>query len=167
MGRRGPGLNPSRRLKEVLTKAYASLISISESDSNEKPQPDKWSAKEIIGHLTDSALINHQRFVRALQQDHLIMDGYEQDFWVSAQQYQSRKWPDLLELWKDLNEHIASFVEYIPVDQLDRLVVRHNLDQILTNPIPRTQPATIRLLIDDYIDHMVHHIRQILKDFEE
>ena len=31
-----------------------------------KPAADKWSAKEIIGHLTDSAQINLQRFVPIL-----------------------------------------------------------------------------------------------------
>ena len=34
-----------------------------------KPAANKWSPKEIIGHLIDSATNNHQRFVRVQFED--------------------------------------------------------------------------------------------------
>lgn len=40
------------------------LTEIDELTFNEKILPEKWSKKEIIGHLIDSATNNHHRFVR-------------------------------------------------------------------------------------------------------
>ncbi|MDW7690972.1 hypothetical protein R9C00_20545 [Flammeovirgaceae bacterium SG7u.111] len=85
-------------LKTVLTESRAKLLAIPEKESEKKPAPDKWSAKEIIGHLVDSASNNHQRFVRTSFQDHMVFEGYAQDGWVELQAYQSTKWEDLIEL---------------------------------------------------------------------
>lgn len=51
-----------------------------------------WSAKEILGHLLDSAVNNQQRFVRAQQATELMFPGYEQTFWVSSQRYNDSSW---------------------------------------------------------------------------
>ncbi|MEJ0080591.1 MAG: hypothetical protein WDM78_06450 [Puia sp.] len=53
---------------------------------NYKAGPNKWSKKEIIGHLIDSAQINLQRFVRATYTENFKVT-YEQMEWVDAQQY--------------------------------------------------------------------------------
>ncbi|WP_252361799.1 hypothetical protein [Paenibacillus terrae] len=39
------------------------FFSISEHEFNAKPFPEKWSKKEILGHLCDSASNNHRRFI--------------------------------------------------------------------------------------------------------
>ena len=49
--------------------------------------PGKWSRKEIVGHLIDSASNNHQRFVRAQDSDDLICPTYDQDAFVRVQRY--------------------------------------------------------------------------------
>ena len=51
--------------------AAARLRGVTEADAAKRPAPGKWSAKEVIGHLIDSAAHNHQRFVRARWQDDL------------------------------------------------------------------------------------------------
>src|SRR5919109_2457390 len=76
--------------------------------------PGKWSAKEIIGHLIDSASNNHQRFVRAQLQDDLVFPGYLQDRWVEVQRYRDAPWPDLVALWRTFNLHIARVMESVP-----------------------------------------------------
>ena len=52
-------------LRRTVNDAQGALQSLSEKDTSERPQPGKWSKKEILGHLIDSATNNHQRFVRA------------------------------------------------------------------------------------------------------
>ncbi len=50
---------------------------------------ERWTKKEVLGHLIDSASNNHQRFVRgqiAVRQD---FPGYEQEQWVRIQGYQA------------------------------------------------------------------------------
>ena len=55
------------------------LAGFSEAESEQRPSPGRWTKKEVIGHLIDSASNNHQRFVRARFQDDLVFPGYEQD----------------------------------------------------------------------------------------
>ena len=56
-------------LSSVVAFAVPHLSAVSEDAAARKPAPDKWSKKEILGHLVDSAANNHQRFVR-LQLEH-------------------------------------------------------------------------------------------------
>ena len=51
-------------LSAVIARAALSLSTLSDADAARKPSPGKWSKKEILGHLIDSAANNHQRFVR-------------------------------------------------------------------------------------------------------
>ena len=56
--------NALNRLKYILDTVPKILTEIGERKMSIKPLPNKWSKKEIIGHLIDSATNNHQRFVR-------------------------------------------------------------------------------------------------------
>ena len=87
-------------LRATVGRASASLSAMPDEAAARRPAPGKWSAKEIIGHLVDSAANNHQRFVRAQFQDDLIFSGYAQDRWVSVQRYQDAPWQDLVTLWR-------------------------------------------------------------------
>src|SRR5471030_3547064 len=71
-----------------------------------KSAPDKWSKKEIIGHLIDSAQINLQRFVRCTYEENFKLT-YEQVEWVQAQRYREADINKLLDLWQLLNQQIA------------------------------------------------------------
>ncbi|MFL5622209.1 MAG: DinB family protein, partial [Gemmatimonadaceae bacterium] len=66
-------------LRESVENATAVLERMSDEASRRRPAPEKWSPREIIGHLGESASNNHQRFVRAQFQESLIFAGYEQD----------------------------------------------------------------------------------------
>ncbi len=81
-----------QKLCGIVLSARDRLQAIDETKSARRPAPGKWSPKEIIGHLIDSASNNHQRFVRAQFQDHLIFPGYNQEAWVEAQDYQNSQW---------------------------------------------------------------------------
>src|SRR3982751_6812785 len=90
------------------------LASLSESTVAWRPKPGAWSAKEIIGHLIDSAANNHQRFVRANSQDDLIFPGYAQDDWVRLQAYAVAPWADIVTLWQGDNQPPVSGIEPAP-----------------------------------------------------
>src|SRR5688572_22799550 len=97
----------ARRLRDALAGAEPRLRAISDADSARPRAPGKWSPREIIGHLIDSASNNHQRFVRATGQDDLVFPGYAQEAWVSLQQYAATPWDELLGFWLSFNRHIA------------------------------------------------------------
>ena len=87
-------------LRSVVERATPALLAIPDAHSAKRPAPDRWSAREVIGHLIDSASHNHQRFVRAQFHDDLVFPGYEQDAWVKVQQYEEAPWKDLVTLWR-------------------------------------------------------------------
>ncbi len=150
------------RMHAVLDAALPRLHRISDADSAVHAAPGKWSPRQIIGHLIDSASNNHQRFVRAAWQDDLVFPGYAQDDWVALQCYQDTPWEDLLTLWASFNRHIARVMTSVPEEVRMRPRVRHNLDDLASRPVPRTEPATLDYFMADYVWHLEHHLRQIL-----
>ena len=137
-------------LDEVVRVAAEALRRIPPRDAAERPAPGKWSRKEIVGHLVDSAANNHQRFVRAQEGGEYRGPGYAQDHWVSAQEYQSRNWDELVTLWQAYNLHLAHVIRLIPADRFHTPCV-----------IADREPVTLLFLVQDYLAHLKHHLRQI------
>ncbi|HEX2723973.1 MAG TPA: DinB family protein [Gemmatimonadaceae bacterium] len=148
-------------LNATLRRESARLLAISDDAAARRPAEDKWSAKEIIGHLIDSATNNHGRFVRAALSDEMVFPGYDQESWVRVQRHNERSWPDLVRLWELLNHNIAALVGCMSPDSLSRLRGTHNLDQIAWRTLPRTDPVTLEYFVRDYVAHMQHHLGQI------
>jgi hypothetical protein len=69
------------RLEYLLKTIPALLNALDENEFSFKPAENKWSKKEILGHLIDSASNNHQRFVRAQFEEHANI-FYHQNEWV-------------------------------------------------------------------------------------
>jgi hypothetical protein len=148
-------------LRTRVDRACEELRAIPDSVAGARPAPDKWSVKEIIGHLIDSAANNHQRFVRARWQEDLVFPAYAQDEWVAAQDYRTAPWPELVTLWQSYNRHLARVMANVPPAVRTRLHQRHNLDQIAWRTIPADQPATLDYFMRDYVGHLEHHLKQI------
>jgi hypothetical protein len=149
-------------LVAAVGEALPGLLAISEAEASRRPAPGKWSRKEIVGHLIDSAGVNHQRFVRAQLQDSLSFPGYEQDDWVRVQRYQDRPWRDLVELWRALNLHLAEVIRATPGRELARPRREHDLDRIAWAPFRKDEPATLDAFQRDYVGHLRHHLAQAL-----
>jgi len=149
-------------MRLTIESASVGLSSISDLESETPRQAGKWSAKEILGHLIDSATNNHARFVTAQLKDDLVFDGYDQEAWVVKQRYQQSSWFELVTLWKYYNLHLLHLVASIPEDVLKQPRPRHSLNTIAWKPVDEAKPATLEYLIRDYIEHMKHHLRQIL-----
>ena len=151
----------AQKLRATVTAAAAALGTVPDGVTAKRPAPGKWSAREVLGHLIDSAANNHRRFVMAESQSDLVFDGYEQDLWVRRQGYAEEPWAELLTLWRAYNLHLARVMEQIPPDVRQREHRRHNLDQRAWRPVPPDQPATLDYFMADYVDHLVHHLAQI------
>jgi hypothetical protein len=137
--------------ESTIKTSYDQLVQITEAESDASLAPGKWSKKEVLGHLIDSASNNHHRFVKAQFTDPLLMTRYEQQAWVKSQDYKSESWAELLLLWKSFNLHLLHVASRIPEERLNTLC-----------HFEGSEPVTLRFLVEDYVVHMKHHLKQLL-----
>lgn len=152
--------------RQTLEDASSRLELLADEQSCIVKTTGKWSAKQIIGHLIDSAGNNHQRFVRAQFNDDLVFPGYQQEEWVKIQHYDTENWLELILFWKSYNMHIIHIVQNIPDDILKRKRTKHNLYQIAWKTVPENEPATLEYFIRDYVGHLKNHLEQIWSQYK-
>jgi hypothetical protein len=150
------------RLRNLVEECRPRLSALDDDATRTRPAPGKWSPREVIGHLIDSASNNHQRFVRAQSQDSLVFPGYDQEAWVTAQRYREAPWSELVTLWAAFNLHLAHVMESVPEDVRLRPRAEHNLDAIAWRTVPRDESTTLDYFMRDYVGHLEHHLRQVL-----
>ncbi|MDX1935962.1 MAG: DinB family protein [Flavihumibacter sp.] len=137
------------RLEYLCNTIPALLTSIHNDTFSEKVSPDKWSKKEIIGHLIDSATNNHQRFVRVQFEDSPRI-AYDQNRWNKYNFYQQIDGQQIIDFWTAYNRQILELIRRIPNENL-KLVCRVG-DSFLT----------LDFLINDYVEHLEHHLKQVV-----
>src|SRR5215470_5233458 len=138
-------------LGRTVAEAKPLLLKLNNADTSKRPSPAKWSRKEILGHLMDSATNNHQRFVRAAIQGKLVFPGYEQDKLVWLQRFKEMDWGFLVDLWTSYNRFLAHVLTCLPARAAK-----------VTCKIGKNKPATLSFIAQDYVDHLKHHLNQIL-----
>jgi hypothetical protein len=145
----------AEKLTQTIISAQPDLVSIPENTWAAKPVSGGWSRKEILGHLIDSAANNHIRFIRAqLPGDIFTGPAYEQDHFVAAQKYNDTPATELIELWFAYNRHLAHVIANIDPAKLQ-----------VSCHIGSYDPVPFSFVITDYVDHMVHHVDEILKEY--
>ena len=137
-------------LRQIIAVYQPMLKKLNDESISVKPAPDKWSGKEILGHLIDSAQNNIRRFVVAQYENKPVII-YKQDDWVRISAYQQYAQPELIELWRLLNLHICRILENISPDISQRLCQTND-----------PEPHPIEWLAADYNKHLLHHLHQVL-----
>jgi hypothetical protein len=145
------------RLRALVARLQPLLYAITADKAAQRPAPGKWSPKEILGHLCDSASNNQQKFVRTARapEGHLDMVGYQQEGWVVLQDYQSRDWAELVAFWAAFNLHIAHIMAQLPA-----AAAGHTIS------IDGSAPYRLDFIVGDYVEHLLHHARQMGIDTE-
>ncbi len=141
----------TERLQQLCDTIPGLVRQLGDEEMNHKPAPHKWSKKEILGHLTDSACNNHQRFVRGQFETtpHIM---YDQDNWVAHSHYQQMSREHVLYFWEVYHRHLIEIIKHIPDSALQRTC--------LTNG---PEPKTLQWLIEDYVKHQEYHLLQIVR----
>ena len=153
---------PWDELRTAVNEAMPALRAMSDDAATVPRAPGKWSAKEVIGHLIDSAINNHGRFVRAQLNDGLRFEGYAQDDWVRVQRHGAAEWSQLIELWSMLNLHLAGVMEAATDETRERPRTDHNLQVIAFKAPDPGAPVTLGYFMHDYVEHLRHHLRQVI-----
>ncbi len=141
---------PASDILAIVETEGARLRRIPAAETSKKPGPGKWSQREVLGHLVDSALNNHRRFILAQLSDSLEIPGYAQEDWVRCQGYSQSDWAFLIDLWTAVNRHLAHVVEMIPHAKLS-----------VPCRIGDSAPVPLQEVVVDYVRHLRHHLAQI------
>src|SRR2546423_10564298 len=147
--------------KETILSASDRLNNISEADSAQPRAEDHWSSKQIIGHLIDSASNNHARFVLGQLKDDLVFPGYDQNSWVRTNHYQQAPWTQLVDLWRAYNLHLHHVMAHASKERMTTPCTLHTLQEIAFNTVPQSEAVPLEYLMQDYVDHLKHHLDQI------
>ena len=138
------------RLQFLCERIPALLSALDEQALSFKPGPEKWSKKEIIGHLIDSATNNHQRFVRG-QFEEVPVIHYDQNKWNENSYHQQIDSDQLISFWTIYNKQLVEIMKRIPKNKLNNKINTGEENSL-----------TLEFLIDDYVVHLEHHLRQII-----
>jgi len=141
----------AQRLRAIIETVEPQLAPMNPDEMGFKPDPQEWSKKEILGHLIDSAVNNHQRFVRAAYNAAAEFPPYDQEAWVRIQRHNERPWPALVALWSAFNHHLSHVIECIPEDAESSLCNIGSEDLV-----------PLRFVVEDYLRHLQHHLKDIL-----
>lgn len=138
-------------IEAILAESQRRFAAFSDEVWEKKPAPGKWSKKEILGHLVDSAQNNLRRLVvtQYQQNDRIV---YHQDEWVDYQGYQHAPTNEIVQLWVLLNRQLARTMRNVPEEKLG----------FVCNT-GKTSPElhTLQFLAEDYVKHLRHHLAQM------
>ncbi|MNL16679.1 DinB superfamily protein [compost metagenome] len=117
----------------------------------EERKHGKWSKKEILGHLIDSAIHNLVRFTEINYVEKPYRHrAYNQIDLVNLNQYQTKEINELTQLWLSLNRQIVRIMKSVEEEALDYKIILSD-DSVID----------LRFLMTDYVEHLEHHINQI------
>jgi hypothetical protein len=146
------------QLEKYIESFPIKLKQLSSTELLNRPAPGKWSKKEILGHLIDSAINNLKRFteIQFLPQPYSLV-SYRQNELVTTNDYQNLPLDHLLDLWQALNRQIVFVVKNIAAEKLNYAV---------DPQYEVKETRTLGWIICDYVAHMAHHFRQIFPGYE-
>jgi hypothetical protein len=138
------------KFEQLLNDNSTNFLAIDKAVFEEK-NPGKWSKKEILGHLIDSAIHNLVRFteINYLEKPYHHRP-YSQNDLVNLNQYQTMDSNELVQLWLSLNNQIIRVFKNVDNKALDYQIIMD--DQSVIN---------LKFLMTDYVEHLEYHINQI------
>lgn len=138
------------RFRAAIETAAGQLRQITEETAGKPSRPGGWLKKQELGHLLDSAQNNHQRITIAALEGRYEGPPYAGTAWVDLHGYADMTWPQLLRHLEERNWMLGRLIARIPAAQLTAPVI-----------IGDTPPMTLEAWVDDYIEHLQHHVKTI------
>jgi len=142
---------PDGPIEEFLRKQWDELVAFLQSAPEEeasRPQGDgKWSIKQVLGHLCDTERVLSYRMLRFARGDNKELEGFEQDDYVPAGDFNSRVRHDLMVEFKNIRGATIALVGSIsPEAELRTGVANGN-------------PVSVRALAYIIAGHAQRHLK--------
>jgi len=137
-------------LQTQLDSMISLLSGLDESKANYKYAPDKWSVKELVGHMTDSERVFAYRALTFARNDATALPGFDQDPWVKQANHSLVPFQDLLDEFTHVRRSTV------------RLFGNLDADAWMRSGTANNRRITVRALAYVIAGHAQHHL-EILK----
>ena len=127
--------------------------SISEEKASYRYAPNKWSIKQIIGHITDHERIMSYRALRFSRNDKTVLSGYEQNFFVENSRFDELSLVDLVTDLENVRNASKSFIKSLSAKQLSLIGTAWKYE------------LTVADLLKATIGHELHHMEVLKKKY--
>jgi hypothetical protein len=142
-----------RKLGSQIREHQSRLLHLSDEEMQKTLGPGRWSGKEILGHLSDSAAMNRQRIVRSQYEELYDFPFYDQAKWVRIQSYHNYVWADLVSRCISEYQHLIHILEHLPDESAsDKCPIKFSSNDYVT----------LDWLVGHIYRHNDHHLHQIL-----
>lgn len=125
----------------------------SEAQSRYRYAPDKWSIREIVGHLTDTERVFSYRATAFARADPAPLPSFDQTAWNPHGEFDARALPDLLDEWETVRRATLALMRAMPVEGLHR---RGNASGNF---------VTVLALLAIPVGHANYHIELMQRDY--
>ncbi len=143
----------TKKLESLINQITDYIIKTPEKEISMRLNPQKWSKKQILGHLVDSAINNLQRFTEIqFEEKPYNIRTYKQDELVEANFYQTSETKEILGFLTALNKRIIDIITVLTDEALNYEIITYNSEQF-----------DLKYLIEDYVQHFEHHTAQIIE----
>lgn len=147
------------KLEELLIILKDYIANSSSAELSQKPSPQKWSKKEIIGHLIDSGIYNLRRFAEIqFQKKPYIIRPYDQVELVKVNNYQNSIVEVLVDILVSINRLIKNLMILQTAETLD-----YKIEYAEGTMYADGSGFDLRFLMKDYVSHFEHHMNQIVQ----
>jgi hypothetical protein len=136
----------TQTLQQQIENSLSLLRTIPSDKANFRYAPDKWSVKEVLGHLIDSERIMSYRALSFARNEQTPLPGYEQDDYVRYANFGSRDIADLAEEFAIVRQ--ATIQLFRPLNETEWL--RHGK--------ANENEVSVRALAYIIAGHELHHM---------
>ena len=138
-------------LEEQAQETRAVLSGLSDADEDYRYAPEKWSIKEVLGHVIDAERVFAYRALRIARNDRTPLPGFEQDDYVRYGGFAEQRLADLIE-------------EFVCVRRSNLMLFRQfSPEAWMRVGVADQKEISVRAIAYIIAGHELHH-RQVLKE---
>jgi uncharacterized damage-inducible protein DinB len=140
--------------QKILAKEAITLLgALTEEKAGYRYAADKWSIKQIIGHITDHERIMTYRALRFSRKDKTLLPGYDQNLFVDNSRFDEQPVSQLMQDFENVRNATISFMNSLSTEQL-----------ALTGTAWKYE-LTVEEFLKATIGHELHHIAIIKQKY--
>lgn len=133
-------------LEHQLAEALALFSRITDAQAEFKYAPDKWSIKQLLGHVIDAERVFAFRALWFARGDKNSLAGFDQDAFMSHVNFDAYQWSELVEEFEHLRRSNISFFSHLSPEAWER------------RGIASDNEVSVRALAFMLAGHELHHL---------